>query len=56
MPILSRPHPRNFIDKLVRYTHVINEANSVTVIDDMMVALGVLIDKKVTGVCNLVNP
>lgn len=56
MPILSRPHPRNFIDKLVRYTHVINEANSVTVIDDMMVALNTLIDKKATGIYNVVNP
>ena len=56
MPILSKPNPRNFIDKMAKYSHVINEWNSVTVVDDMLVAMKVLIDQKVTGIMNMVNP
>jgi len=56
MPILSRPHPRNFIDKIAKYTHVINEANSVTVVEDMLKAMDALIQKKVNGIFNMVNP
>lgn len=56
MPILSKPNPRNFIDKIAKYSHVINEGNSVTVVDDMLDAMKVLIEKKVTWVMNMVNP
>jgi len=56
MPILSKPNPRNFIDKMAKYSHVINEWNSVTVVDDMLVAMKVLIEQKVTGIMNMVNP
>jgi dTDP-4-dehydrorhamnose reductase len=56
MPILSKPNPRNFIDKIAKYSHVINEWNSVTVVDDMLVAMKVLIEQKVTGIMNMVNP
>lgn len=56
MPILSKPNPRNFIDKIVKYSHVINEANSVTVVDDMLAAMKVLVEQKVTGIMDMVNP
>lgn len=56
MPILSKPNPRNFIDKIAKYSHVINEGNSVTVVDDMLEAMKVLIEQKVTGIMNMVNP
>ncbi len=56
MVILSKPHPRNFIDKMARYTHIINEENSVTIVDDMLQAMKILIDQKVTGIMNMVNP
>lgn len=56
MPILSKPNPRNFIDKIAKYSHVINEWNSVTVVDDMLDAMKVLIEQKVTGIMNMVNP
>ncbi len=56
MPILSKPNPRNFVDKIAKYSHVINEWNSVTVVDDMREAMKVLIEQKVTGVMNMVNP
>lgn len=56
MPILSKRNPRNFIDKIAKYSHVINEGNSVTVVDDMLQAMKVLIEQKVTGIMNMVNP
>ena len=56
MPILSKPNSRNFIDKMAKYSHVINEWNSVTVVDDMLEAMKVLIEQKVTGIMNMVNP
>jgi len=56
MPILSYSHPRNFIDKIVRYSHVISEDNSMTIVDDMVQALEVLIQKNVTGIMNITNP
>lgn len=56
MPILSKPNPRNFIDKIAKYSHVINEGNSVTVVDDMLDAMKVLIEQEVTWIINMVNP
>lgn len=56
MPILSHPHPRNFIDKIVRYTHVISEDNAMTIVDDMLPATEVLMKKHVTGIINMTNP
>lgn len=56
MPILSKPNPRNFIDKIAKYSHVINEGNSVTVVDDMLDAMKILIEQKATGIMNMVNP
>lgn len=56
MVLMSKSHPRNFIDKMAKYTHIINEANSVTVVDDMLQAMKVLIEQRVTGIMNIVNP
>lgn len=56
MPILCKPNPRNFIDKIAKYSHVINEWNSVTIVDDMLHAMKVLIEQKITGIMNMVNP
>ncbi|MBP7062442.1 sugar nucleotide-binding protein [Patescibacteria group bacterium] len=56
MPILSKKNPRNLIDKIAKYSHVINEANSVTVVDDMLQAMQVLIEQRVIGIMNVVNP
>ncbi len=56
MPIDDRPHPRNLIDKLLAYEHVLNIKNSMTVVPDMLYALGELIKRKKTGIYNIVNP
>ena len=56
MPILSHPHPRNFIDKIATYSHVISEDNAMTIVDDMVLALEALINQRVTGIINMTNP
>jgi len=56
MPIDDRPHDRNLIDKLKKYPSVINMKNSMTTVPDMLLAMKALIERKETGVYNLVNP
>lgn len=56
MPIDDRPSERNLIDKLVKYTKVIDIPNSMTTVPDMISALGILVETGKTGIYNLVNP
>lgn len=56
MPLDSEPGPRNFITKITNYKKVINEPNSITVIDDLVAAARQLIDQRATGIYNVVNP
>jgi len=56
MPIDDRPHPRNLIDKLKGYPKVIDVPNSMTIVPDMISGLGQMIDKRLDGVYNMVNP
>lgn len=56
MPIDAEPHPRNLIDKLIKYPKVINPENSVTVVPDFLEAAKTLIDRRKTGIYHLVNP
>ncbi len=55
MPIDNEPSPRNLIDKLVKYSHVWNPQNSVTVIPDFLLAAKQLIDKRRIGVYHVAN-
>lgn len=55
MPICSYPHERNLITKLIKYDRVIDIQNSMTIIDDFVVALKILIDNRAVGKYNLVN-
>lgn len=55
MPLDSRPNLRNLITKVAGYATVLDEQNSVTVVDDMLDALAKLIEKGRTGVYNVVN-
>lgn len=48
-------NPRNFVTKIISYEKVINEPNSMTIIDDLILAANILIDKKKTGVYNITN-
>ncbi len=56
MPLDSEPTPRNFIWKITHYDQVISMANSITVIDDLILAMKQLTEKKATGIYNVVNP
>lgn len=56
LPIDNQPGPRNLIDKLLKYSKVINDENSVTVIPDFLKAVKQLIEKRRTGVYHVVNP
>lgn len=56
MPIDSVPGPRNLITKLSKYKQVVDVANSVTVVDDLVTVLTQLIDRRATGVFHVTNP
>jgi dTDP-4-dehydrorhamnose reductase len=56
MPIAAAVSGRNFIDKIARYPNICSIPNSMTVLDDMWVILDRMIEKRVTGTFNLVNP
>lgn len=56
MPLDHRPDPRNLLTKLAGYTHVIDVANSVTVVDDLIVAAAALIERRAPGIFHVTNP
>jgi 3,5-epimerase/4-reductase len=56
MPFDSKPGPRNFVTKIVKYEKVISVPNSISVMEDFLKAGMALIEKRATGVFNLTNP
>ena len=56
LPIDVVPNPRNLINKLVKYSQVIDSENSITVIPDMLWVVKNLIDKGRIGIYHVVNP
>jgi len=56
MPISDDLHPRSFITKIKSYKKVINVKNSVTVLHDLLPLIPDMIEKRLTGVFNFVNP
>lgn len=56
MPIDANAGPRNFISKIIKYEKVINVANSMTVIEDLMPAAHELMKENKTGIYNMTNP
>lgn len=56
MPLQGKPHPKNLLDKLLQYQKILSVPNSVTVIEDFLPFLERVIEKRVTGVLNAVNP
>jgi len=48
IPLDDRPHPRNLLNKLIKYRNIINVPNSVTYIPDFVKALKFLIQKRQT--------
>jgi dTDP-4-dehydrorhamnose reductase len=56
MPIDDVPGPRNLITKLAAYREIVDVENSVTVIDDFIVALRRLIELRAMGIFHVTNP
>jgi len=56
MPIDSRPHPGNLIDKLISFEKVVDVENSVTVVEDMVYAFERLLEGRHEGIFHVVNP
>ncbi len=56
MPIDGRPGPRNLITKLAGYSQVIDVENSVTIVDDLVVVVRGLIERRAIGVFHATNP
>lgn len=55
IPIAGKPHPKNLIDKLIKYPTLINVENSCTVIEDFIPAAIQLMEMKQTGIFNMTN-
>ncbi len=56
VPLDNRPYPGNIIDKLANYPKIIDVANSITVIPDMIDVFEQLIAKKAEGIFHVTNP
>jgi 3,5-epimerase/4-reductase len=55
IPITGRRHPKNLIDKLIKYPQMINMTNSCTVMEDFVPAAIKLMEMGQTGVFNMTN-
>ena len=55
IPLLNAKHPKNVLDKLIKYGKVIDIPNSVTYIPDFIKAVNHLISIDARGVYNVVN-
>lgn len=55
MPFNHDKNPRNLLAKLLSYTNVVEENNSITYVPDLLVAVEALVDKNATGIYNVVN-
>ena len=55
MPFDGSHHERNLLVKLARYSRVLTERNSLTCIPDFLKAARQLIDRRLTGIWNIVN-
>lgn len=56
MPFDSKPSPRNLLTKLIKYKKVLDAPNSITYMPDFYKALKILVEKRATGIYNMVNP
>lgn len=55
IPLINEKHPKNLLDKLLKYNKVIDILNSVTYIPDFVKAVKHLLNINVKGVYNVVN-
>jgi len=55
MPFDGSSHPKNLITKLAKYARVNDEENSITCLTDFLEAAKKLIERRATGIYNMVN-
>lgn len=55
IPLDSKPHPKNIINKLLKFEKIIDIENSITYIPDYIKMLRFLIEKDARGIYNTVN-
>lgn len=55
MPFDGSPHPRNLLAKLAKFERVLDTPNSITYLPDFLIAAEKLIQKRATGIYNIVN-
>ncbi|MFH0851926.1 MAG: sugar nucleotide-binding protein [Candidatus Peregrinibacteria bacterium] len=55
MPFDGVLHPRNLISKLAKFERVLDVENSITCLTDFLAAARLLINRRATGVYNIVN-
>ncbi|MDD5566016.1 MAG: sugar nucleotide-binding protein [Candidatus Omnitrophica bacterium] len=55
VPLDNRPHPRNLLDKLIKYKKIIDIPNSLTYVPDFIQATKHLLKLDATGIYNVVN-
>jgi dTDP-4-dehydrorhamnose reductase len=55
IPLINEKHPKNLLDKLLKYNKVIDIPNSVTYIPDFVRAINHLLSIDAKGIYNLVN-
>jgi UDP-glucose 4,6-dehydratase len=56
MPISSKKHPRNLLNKLIKYKQVLDEPNSMTFVSDLVNAIDFVINKELYGIYNVASP
>ncbi len=56
MPFEPEDHPKNLLTKVGKFTKVIDVLNSITCVPDFTDATAQLIERRCTGVYNMVNP
>lgn len=56
MPISTKNSPRNLINKMLKYSSVLEAPNSVTFIDDLVKVIDWVIDNNKTGIYHVTNP
>jgi 3,5-epimerase/4-reductase len=56
MPIDDAPHPRNLLTKLSGFRYITTAMNSLTVLDDLVRAIDLIIAKRVHGIFHCVSP
>ena len=55
MPISNNLHPKSLITKIIKYSTIINIPNSMTVLDDLIKFIPIVLEKNLTGTFNLTN-